>query len=145
KLTFVGSVGGFERALLDEADLKFDQYAEVYAGPLHGVGILRALLSIVKLIVGTFQALVLVLRQRPDALLLTGGWVGLPVALAAWALRVPSLTYLPDVEPGLAIKVLRPFVTKVATTTAASAPYFSAAKLVVTGYPVRKSMRAATR
>src|SRR5690606_25091577 len=81
KLTVVGSVGGFERALLDEADMKFDHYAEVYAGPLHGVGILRALLRIVKLIVGTFQALVLVLRQRPDALLLTGGWVGLPVAL----------------------------------------------------------------
>ncbi|HVU11611.1 MAG TPA: glycosyltransferase, partial [Phototrophicaceae bacterium] len=51
-LTFVGSVGGFERPLLDEANLKFDHYAQVYAGPLHGVGVLRAAQSAVKLIIG---------------------------------------------------------------------------------------------
>jgi UDP-N-acetylglucosamine--N-acetylmuramyl-(pentapeptide) pyrophosphoryl-undecaprenol N-acetylglucosamine transferase len=145
KLTFVGSVGGFERPLLDQADLKFDHYAEVYAGPLHGVGVLRASISAAKLIVGTLQALWLVARSRPRALFLTGGWVGLPVALAGWLLRVPSLIYLPDIEPGLAIKALRPFVTRVATTTDASAAYFRPGHTVATGYPVRQSMLSATR
>src|SRR5579871_1809300 len=145
KLTFVGSVGGFERPLLDEANLKFDHYAQVYAGPLHGVGVLRAAQSVVKLIIGTLQALLLILRERPRALFLTGGWVGWPVALAGWLLRVPSLIYLPDIEPGIAIKALRPFVTRVATTTDASAPFFRAGQTVVTGYPVRASMLKATR
>ncbi|MCC6802041.1 MAG: UDP-N-acetylglucosamine--N-acetylmuramyl-(pentapeptide) pyrophosphoryl-undecaprenol N-acetylglucosamine transferase [Anaerolineae bacterium] len=145
ELTFVGSVGGFERPLLDEAALKFDHYAEVHAGPLHGVGVLRASISVAKLIVGTLQALWLIFRHRPRALFLTGGWVGWPVALAGWMLRVPSLIYLPDVEPGLAIKALRPFVTRVATTTDASAVYFRSGHTVVTGYPVRRSMLAATR
>lgn len=145
KLTFVGSVGGFERPLLDEAHLKFDRYAEVYAGPLHGVGVLRAAASLVKLIVGTLQALRLIVRERPRALFLTGGWVGWPVALAAWLLRVPSLIYLPDIEPGVAIKALRPFVTRVAATTDASASYFRPGQTVVTGYPARQSMDGATR
>jgi UDP-N-acetylglucosamine--N-acetylmuramyl-(pentapeptide) pyrophosphoryl-undecaprenol N-acetylglucosamine transferase len=95
--------------------------------------------------IGTLQALWLVARNRPRALLLTGGWVGWPVAIAGWLLRVPSLIYLPDIEPGIAIKVLRPFVTRVATTTDASVPFFRAGHTVATGYPVRQSMLAATR
>ena len=138
-------MGGFERPLLDAANLKFDHYAEIYAGPLHGVGIARAAISLIKLIIGTLQALWLVARQRPSGLLLTGGWVGWPVALAGWLLRVPSLMYLPDIEPGLAIKALRPFVKRVATTTDASAPYFRPGHTVVTGYPLRGSMLTATR
>ncbi len=125
--------------------MKFDHYAQVYAGPLHGVGVLRAAISAVKLIIGTLQALVLLLRERPQALLLTGGWVGWPVALAAWILRIPSLIFLPDIEPGLAIRALRPFVTKVAATTDASAPFFRAGQTVTTGYPLRASMTNATR
>ncbi|HVU11047.1 MAG TPA: UDP-N-acetylglucosamine--N-acetylmuramyl-(pentapeptide) pyrophosphoryl-undecaprenol N-acetylglucosamine transferase, partial [Phototrophicaceae bacterium] len=82
---------------------------------------------------------------RPRALFLTGGWVGWPVALAGWLLRVPSLIYLPDIEPGIAIKALRPFVTRVATTTEASAPFFRAGQTVVTGYPVRASLLKANR
>ncbi len=138
-------MGGFERPLLDAANLKFDHYAQIYAGPLHGVGVLRAALSLVKLVVGTLQALWLVARTRPQALLLTGGWVGWPVALAGWLLRVPSMMFLPDIEPGLAIKALRPFVTRVAATTDASAPYFRAGHTVATGYPLRQSMLSATR
>ncbi len=138
-------MGGFERPLLDAANLRFDHYAEIYAGPLHGVGVLRAAVSLVKLIIGTLQALWLVARQRPDALLLTGGWVGWPVAVAGWLLRVPSLMYLPDIEPGLAIKALRPFVTRVATTTEASAPFFRPGHTLVTGYPLRGTMLTAAR
>lgn len=144
-MTFAGSVGGFERPLLDAANLKFDHYAEIYAGPVHGVGVFRAALSVVKLIFGTLQALWLLLRERPQAVLLTGGWVGWPVAFAAWLLRVPSLMFLPDIEPGLAIKALRPFVTKVGATTDASAKYFRPGHTVATGYPLRQSFRSATR
>ncbi len=144
-MTFVGGVGGFERPLLEAANLKFAHYAEVYSGPLHGVSAGTILTSLVKLVAGTLQALRLVLRYRPQALLLTGGWVGWPVAFAGWMLRVPSLIFLPDIEPGLAIKALRPFVTRVATTTDASTGYFRAGQTVTTGYPVRQSMLHATR
>jgi UDP-N-acetylglucosamine--N-acetylmuramyl-(pentapeptide) pyrophosphoryl-undecaprenol N-acetylglucosamine transferase len=140
ELSFVGSVGGFERPLLDEAGIQFTHYDEVRAGPLHGVGVLRALVSLANLTIGTFQALRVTRRAKPQVLLLTGGWVGLPVAVAVWLRRVPSLIYLPDIEPGLAIRILQRFARRVATTVSDSAAYFPAGKTVTTGYPLRAAM-----
>jgi UDP-N-acetylglucosamine:LPS N-acetylglucosamine transferase len=144
-LIFVGSVGGFERPLVEKGDVAFDAYEEVQAGPLHGVNPLRALRSMLKLLAGTVQSLQLLGRHCPDVVLLTGGWVGFPVALAAWLRRVPSVIFLPDIEPALSIKVLRPLVTKVALAIPESASYFAAGNAVVTGYPVRSELEAATR
>ncbi|MFN8371954.1 MAG: UDP-N-acetylglucosamine--N-acetylmuramyl-(pentapeptide) pyrophosphoryl-undecaprenol N-acetylglucosamine transferase [Anaerolineae bacterium] len=143
-LYFVGSTGGFERPLVDEAvkesGLKFAAYDEVRAGPLHGVPLLQIPVSVVNLIIGFVQSLLLIVRHKPRALLLTGGWVNVPVALAAWLLRVPSLIYLPDIEPGLTIKVLRPFARKVAVTTDESRAFIPEKQMVVTGYPLRRAV-----
>ncbi|MDX2141213.1 MAG: undecaprenyldiphospho-muramoylpentapeptide beta-N-acetylglucosaminyltransferase [Chloroflexota bacterium] len=144
-LAFVGSVDGFERPLIAESGVTFARYDEVRAGPLHGVHLMTALKSIAQLGLGTVQAFGLLVRHRPSALLLTGGWVGLPVALAAWVLRVPSLIYLPDIEPGLTIRALRPFATQVAITTPASEQYFRRGQTIVTGYPLRQEVLNATR
>lgn len=144
-LSFVGSVGGFERPLLQESAVPFEHIDEVRAGPLHGVGLVRALISLAQLAFGTIQAFALVLRRRPSVLLLTGGWVGLPVALACFVLRVPSLIYLPDIEPGLTIRMLRYLVTRVAVTVDDSARYFRAGHTITTGYPLRQQMLTATR
>jgi UDP-N-acetylglucosamine--N-acetylmuramyl-(pentapeptide) pyrophosphoryl-undecaprenol N-acetylglucosamine transferase len=103
------------------------------------------LLSLVQIAIGTAQALRLLLSERPRAILLTGGWVGLPVALAGWLLRIPALIFLPDIEPGLAIKVLRRFARRVAITAPDSAAYFPAGQTVVTGYPLRQEVTAADR
>jgi len=144
-LAFVGGVGGFERPLMKETTVQFSTYDEVRAGPLHGVNILKMIVSLLQLAVGTVQALWLVKRRQPDALLLTGGWVGLPVALAAWVWRVPSMIFLPDIEPGLTIQVLRRFVKRVALTVDESKVYFPANETVTTGYPLRQVMLDATR
>lgn len=141
----MGSAGGFERSLIQDAGLTFDSYDEVRAGPLHGVRPWTAAVSVAQLTAGTAQAAALLRRRRPDALLLTGGWVGLPAALAARALNVPALIYLPDIEPGLAIKRLAPLVRRVAVTVPDSSAYFPAGKTVVTGYPIRAAIRSATR
>lgn len=145
ELSFVGSAGGFERPLIQDAGLAFHSYDEVRAGPLHGVRPWTAAVSAAQLTAGTAQAVGLLRRHRPDALLLTGGWVGLPAALAARALKTPALIYLPDIEPGLAIKRLAPLVRRVAVTVPDSSAYFPAGKTVVTGYPIRAAMRSATR
>ncbi len=145
KLAFVGSVDGFERPLVDEAGLKIAHYDEVRSGPLHGVGLPRMIVSAFNLAAGTLQSISLMARRRPDALLLTGGWVGLPVAVAAWLWRVPSLIYLPDIEPALTIQVLRHFVRRIALTVEDSKVYFPQNETVVTGYPLRHLMLDATR
>ncbi|MCB9452660.1 MAG: UDP-N-acetylglucosamine--N-acetylmuramyl-(pentapeptide) pyrophosphoryl-undecaprenol N-acetylglucosamine transferase [Anaerolineaceae bacterium] len=145
KLHFVGSPGGMERGLVQQSGLAFDRYDEVQAGPVHGVGLLRAAVSAVKLAFGVLQAFGLILRFRPHVILTTGGWSSLPVVLAGWVLRVPVLIYLPDIEPGLTIKVLSPFARQVAVTVADSQAFFPAGKTIVTGYPLRQAFQGATR
>jgi UDP-N-acetylglucosamine--N-acetylmuramyl-(pentapeptide) pyrophosphoryl-undecaprenol N-acetylglucosamine transferase len=74
---------------------------------------------------------------------MTGGYVNLPVALAAWLRRLNSVIYLPDIEPGSSIRFLTRFVRHVATTTSESEAYLPSDKMVVTGYPVRDKVRRA--
>jgi UDP-N-acetylglucosamine--N-acetylmuramyl-(pentapeptide) pyrophosphoryl-undecaprenol N-acetylglucosamine transferase len=63
------------------------------------------------------------------------------VALAAWTLQVPVLAYLPDIEPGLAVRFIAWLASEVAVTVDDSRCYFSDRKVIVTGYPVRSEFR----
>lgn len=53
-------------------------------------------------IIGTMQAVFLLLTRRPDAVLLNGGAIGLPVAWGCRLLRVPYAVHESDLVPGLA-------------------------------------------
>ena len=145
QLYFIGAVGGMEGKLVAESGLSFAAYHEVFAGPLHGVNLLRILTSILKLTIGSVQSFAKLLRIRPQTILLTGGWANMPVALAARALGIPIVIYLPDIEPGLTIKALQPFAKKIAITVAPSAGYFPIGKSVVTGYPLQENRLNADR
>lgn len=137
---FVGTRDGFERPLVEQSGVDFATHDEVDAGPFHGVNPLRILSSGVKVLRGTLQAFGLLNRYTPDVILSTGGWVSLPVALAAWVRRVPLVVVLPDIEPGLTIKVLRLFARRVAVSVPESTAYFKPGQAEVTGYALRQSM-----
>lgn len=130
---WVGSEGGMESNLVANAGIA---YTSVPAAGVHGVG-LRALPgNIVKLLKGVVVSRKILREFRPDVLLFTGGFVAVPMALAG--IRINSLLYVPDIEPGLALRALARFSSKIALTADESKHYFrSAKKLVVTGYPTR--------
>lgn len=143
-LHFVGS-GGLEGEIVRESGVAFATHDDVRGGPVAGVSLARQAVSAVQLAAGAAQAWGLLGRYRPGAVLLTGGWSSLPVALAAWLRRVPVLIYLPDVEPGASIRLLRRFARRVALTVPESAAFFRAGQTVVTGYPLRRAVTEATR
>jgi undecaprenyldiphospho-muramoylpentapeptide beta-N-acetylglucosaminyltransferase len=145
KLSFIGGVGGFERPLIAEAGIQFDSHDEVRSGPLHGVSRWQQAKSVVQLALGTLQSFRIIGRLQPGVLLLTGGWEGFPAALAGWLRRVPILIYLPDIEPGLTIRVMSRLAREIALTVEDSRAYFPGKRTVVTGYPVRPELRKATR
>ncbi len=58
-----------------------------------------------KLLAGLFQSYWLIKRLKPDALLLKGGFVCVPVALAARAHGVPYITHDSDALPGLSNRI----------------------------------------
>jgi UDP-N-acetylglucosamine--N-acetylmuramyl-(pentapeptide) pyrophosphoryl-undecaprenol N-acetylglucosamine transferase len=133
QVLWIGSVGGMEAELVKRAGI---DYAEIPAGQFHGVGIRRLPGNLLATARGYGAARQIVRRYRPQALFITGGFVAAPMALAAR--KVPSLLYVPDIEPGLALKSLSRFADRIAVTVDDSRAYFSkGASVTVTGYPVR--------
>jgi UDP-N-acetylglucosamine--N-acetylmuramyl-(pentapeptide) pyrophosphoryl-undecaprenol N-acetylglucosamine transferase len=77
---------------------------------------------------------------RPDAVFSKGGFVSVPLVLAAWLLRVPVISHESDVTPGLANRLTYPFCKKICVTFEATARYLPKGKVKVTGTPVRQSL-----
>ncbi len=137
-VVYVGGEGGVESHLAERAGLRF---VGIPAGGVHGLGFSQGLSNLIKLLGGWRRAYRLGRMERPHALFVTGGYASVPVALAAWMLRVPILVYLPDIEPGLAVRVLARLASRVAVTLPDSRAFLPAHKVVVTGYPVRAEFR----
>lgn len=134
------------RGLVEQSEIRFDGYHEVLAGPVAGISRLGQVVSAGKIAVGVAQSLALAIRLRPEVLFLTGGWVGVPMALACWLLRRPIVIYVPDIEPGLMLRVIgRRFARVIAATTDATAAYYPGRRVEVTGYPLRREILQADR
>jgi UDP-N-acetylglucosamine--N-acetylmuramyl-(pentapeptide) pyrophosphoryl-undecaprenol N-acetylglucosamine transferase len=139
---WLGRAGSLEERLVSARGLVFRPLA---AAPLVGVGPLGALRNLVTLARGTAQAWHAAAVDRPSAALVTGGYVSVPVALAAWLRRIPLLVYLPDVRPGRAVATIAKIADCVAVTVPEACGELPAGKCVVTGYPVRPALRAVDR
>ncbi|MEK7184300.1 MAG: UDP-N-acetylglucosamine--N-acetylmuramyl-(pentapeptide) pyrophosphoryl-undecaprenol N-acetylglucosamine transferase, partial [Patescibacteria group bacterium] len=89
---------------------------------------------------GTFEALDALRRLQPAVVFCKGGYVCLPVALAAWWLRIPIVLHETDASMGLANRLIAPFASKIAVSF--PRPTFltqkSDRKIVFTGQPVRE-------
>jgi undecaprenyldiphospho-muramoylpentapeptide beta-N-acetylglucosaminyltransferase len=136
---YIGARGEIEERLVPRAGIPLET---IVGGGLHGVGLLRFARNLIRLLQGFVQAWRITGRFEPDVVLLTGGYISVPVALATWLRRRPIVVYLPDVEPGRAIKLLSRFATRVAVTVAESRQFLPP-KVVVTGYPLRPEFQQA--
>ena len=104
------------------------------------MGPLRAAESALALLRGCASAVRILRDYRPDVLLATGGYASTPAAVAARIVGCPVLVYLPDIQPGLAVKFLSRLANKVAVSFEEAGQYFEPAKVVMTGYPVRPAL-----
>lgn len=140
QVQWVGVVGGMEAELVRQAGLP---YRPLQGGQVAGVGPFRAALSLVRVAVGIVQALRVIRRFRPHVVFVTGGYVAVAAAIAARLLAVPVAVYLPDIEPGRAVRFLARLAQKVMVTAEASRSFLPEAGVVVTGYPVRPELAGA--
>lgn len=131
-----------ERELVTREGIEFNA---IQGGAVVGVGALGALRGLIKLALGTLQSFSIVNRFKPDALYVTGGFTAIPVTFVCWLLRIPILVYLPDIEPGSAVKLVARFAATVAVTAEESRMYFPNKNVAVTGYPLRGGLLTATR
>ena len=128
-VTFIGTADRLESTIVPNAGYPL---VTVKSGPAK-----RAYLNVI----GVVQALNALQRIRPDIVIATGGYVSLPVALAARILGKKIALLEPNARPGLTNRWLAPLVDEVWGAFPTGDPRF-AGKYVHTGIPVRASLRS---
>jgi UDP-N-acetylglucosamine--N-acetylmuramyl-(pentapeptide) pyrophosphoryl-undecaprenol N-acetylglucosamine transferase len=142
RFLYVGSRGGVEEGIVSREGLPF---VTISTGGLRGLAPWIVVGNLFKMMAGFRQSLGIVRDFSPDVVLVTGGYVCAPVAMATWLRRVPLLVLLPDLEPGLAVRALSRLAKRVAVSFPEVARYFDQSKVVMAGYPVRAEFFAADR
>lgn len=135
-MLYVGAHQSVEQQLAERSGWRF---AAVETGQLRGRAPWVVARNVLQMVRGVRRSSQIMSRFRPDVVLVTGGYVCAPVVVAARRQGVPVLVYLPDVTPGLAVRLLSHLAQLVAVTCTEAGHCFGD-KAVVTGYPVRAAL-----
>ena len=136
ELLWVGGEGGMEEDLVTRAGF---QLRSLPAAGLQWVGLGKLPRNLWLLARGYFAARRLLAEFRPDVLFFTGGFVAAPVAMAGH--RVPTLVFVPDLQPGLALRMIARFADVIAIVAEEARQHFRRPERVeVTGYPLRAEL-----
>ncbi len=136
ELLYIGVRGKNDRELVTREAIAF---RSVLAGPLRASSPLSIIGGLFKLSVGTLQAYRILGQFHPDVVFATGGYGSVGVGLAAWLRRKPLLLFLPDVEAGIAVRLLTRFARRIAVTVPPALEVVPKDKAELIGYPVRGS------
>jgi len=95
-------------------------------------------------VIGLFQSFLLLRRLRPDVIFIKGGFVGVPVGLAAAALKQPYITHDSDALPGLANRIIARWAKLHAVGQPKEVYAYPASKTVTVGVPVQSDYQPVT-
>ena len=133
---WVGSENGLEEKLLGPYHIP---YKSIPGSGVHGTGITRLPNNLFSLFRGYKKAKQIVNEFRPDVIFYTGGYIGVPMAYAAG--DIASVVFIPDIEPGLALKMIMRNADHILISTESSRKFLSTrTNITVTGYPLRKEI-----
>lgn len=136
---YVGSQKGIERALIKP--LKIPYYG-ITVGKLHRYWTWKNLLTPFQLFMGIVQSFLIFRKIKPDILFSKGGFVALPVVIAAQLNGIPIVIHESDLTPGLANRLSFPFAQLICITFPETANYFkNKHKIVLTGMPIRDFLK----
>lgn len=94
----------------------------------------------------SFRRAQLILKQeKPDAILTFGGYIGLPVSLAASMLHIPVVLHEQTQKAGLSNKIIGKLAYKICISFESSRKYFDSSKTVLTGNPMRPEIFKAAK
>jgi len=139
QVLWVGGRGGMEADLVKREGIR---YEAIPAAGIHGVGLRTLPGNLWQVGRGFFSSRRILRKFRPNVLFFTGGFVAVPMALASRVFgRNKSLLYVPDIEPGLALKTIARFSDCIALSVEESGDYFPKhPSKVITGYPIRPGL-----
>lgn len=137
QISYIGSYQGMEKHLIEEQNIP---YYGISSGKLRRYLNLKNITDPFRVAKGFFQAKALLKKIRPNVVFSKGGFVSVPVVLAAKTLHIPAIIHESDLTPGLANKLAIPSAWKVCCNFPETLQYLPESKAVLTGSPIRKEL-----
>ncbi|MDD6327423.1 MAG: undecaprenyldiphospho-muramoylpentapeptide beta-N-acetylglucosaminyltransferase [Lachnospiraceae bacterium] len=137
EIHYIGSYDGIEKKLIEEMGIP---YHGISTGKLRRYFSLENFTDPFRVIKGLSQAKKLMKELSPDVVFSKGGFVAVPVVLAASSKKIPCIIHESDMTPGLANKICIPKATKVCCNFPEAAENLPKDKAVVTGTPIREEL-----
>ena len=133
-LLYVGSGAEMEKRMMHEEGIpaKF-----VLSGKMRRYFSFQNFTDLFKIPIGFLQSLWILFRFMPDVVFSKGGFVAVPVVIAAWVLRIPVMIHESDSAPGTSNQFLARFANRIAIAYPSAAEYFPAEKTALVGNPIR--------
>jgi UDP-N-acetylglucosamine--N-acetylmuramyl-(pentapeptide) pyrophosphoryl-undecaprenol N-acetylglucosamine transferase len=136
-IQYIGSYNGIERKLIEEYNIP---YHGISSGKLRRYFDPKNFSDPFKVIKGYFEAGKLLKQLKPDIVFSKGGFVTVPVVMAAKKHKIPVIIHESDMTPGLANKLALPSATKVCANFPETIKFLPSEKAVLTGTPIRKEL-----
>lgn len=134
---YIGSYEGIEKRLISDLGIP---YYGIASGKLRRYIDPKNLTDPFKVVKGLGQARSLLKKINPDVVFSKGGFVSVPVVLAAKSRHIPCIIHESDMTPGLANKICIPCAQRVCTNFPETMQHIPAHKGVLTGTPIRQDL-----
>ena len=141
-IQYIGSYNGIEKKLIEEMGIS---YHGISSGKLRRYFDLKNFSDPFKVVKGYAQASHLIKKMRPNIVFSKGGFVAVPVVLAAKRHHIPVIIHESDITPGLANKLCIPSATAVCCNFPETLKHLPEDKAVLSGSPIRQELFAGNR
>lgn len=137
EISYIGSYDGIEKRLIEEQGVP---YYGISSGKVRRYFNPKNFSDPFRVIKGYGQSIKLLKKIKPDVVFSKGGFVSVPVVLAAKFCRIPAIIHESDITPGLANKLAIPGAVKVCCNFPETLNYLPKEKAVLTGSPIRQEL-----
>ncbi|MFV0274688.1 MAG: undecaprenyldiphospho-muramoylpentapeptide beta-N-acetylglucosaminyltransferase [Bacilli bacterium] len=137
-LYYIGSIDGIEKEYIKSKNIK---YYEISSGKLRRYFSLKNFTDPFRVIKGFFDAKKHLKNIKPDVIFSKGGFVSVPVVLAASQLKIPVIIHESDITVGLANRIASKYANTVCTSFNEAASQIKGEKSIVTGSPIREEIK----
>lgn len=139
---YIGSYDGIERKLIEEMNIP---YYGISSGKLRRYFDPKNFTDPFKVLKGYGQAARLIKKLKPDIIFSKGGFVAVPVVMAAKRLHIPAIIHESDMTPGLANKLSIPSASKICCNFPETLKHLPTGKAILTGSPIRQELLSGNR
>ena len=137
---YIGSKNGIEREMI-ESQLSNIKYYPISSGKLRRYLSFENAKDVFKVLKGILDARRVLKKEKPDLLFSKGGFVSVPVVIAARSLNIPTIIHESDLTPGLANKISLKFSKKIYTTFEDTLKYLPKEKDDFVGETIREDLK----